>query len=205
VKTAQYTHQEVQITTGDSASMRRRWLYGLRLLADPDAFNAGSSQLRPGVRERLAQSAAKRGIKLSDSEIGYRLRCARTYSTETEFATAVANFPTWDSLRSAGFPAFPAPPGEAPADWRTDSERAHDRNRAYLDATSGMDALFPLRDFEPVETTLDDLEDFMKDSQATHDDIVAGFEATHAKRRAYLDQLEEAVNYDLLALDAAAP
>jgi hypothetical protein len=199
MKTAQYTHQEVQIAAGDSVPARRRWLYGLRLLADPDAFNAGSSQLRPGVMETLTTAAAKRDIKLSEREIQYRLRCARAYPTEAEFRTAVRNFPTWNQLRDAGFPPYQAPLGEPPADWRTDAERAHDRNRAYLDATNGMDAMFPLRDFEPVETTLEDLETFMKDSQAVHDDIVAGFEATHARRRTYLNRLIDAVGGDMSA------
>ena len=58
------------------------------------------------------------------------------------------NFGDWTSLRAAGFPAFEASPGERPADWRTDAERTHDRNRAYMDATSGMDAMFPLSERE---------------------------------------------------------
>ena len=196
MKTAQYTTREAQIITTDGAGIRQRWLWGLRLLHDPDAFTPGSSQLRPGVREALIQAAAKRGLKLSDSEIGYRLQCARAYLTEAEFATAVANFLDWTSLRQAGFPpAQPEIPDASPADWRTDAERTHDRNRAWVDATSGMDAMFPLRDFEPVETTLADLEAFMKQQL----EINENFAATYAKRRAYLDDLEVAVDGDLTA------
>ena len=58
------------------------------------------------------------------------------------------NFGDWTSLRAAGFPAYETPAGERPADWRTDAERTHDRNRAYMDATSGMDAMFPLSERE---------------------------------------------------------
>jgi len=60
----------------------------------------------------------------------------------------VAEFQAWRDLAEAGFPAFEASPGERPADWRTDAERTHDRNRAYMDATNGMDAMFPLSERE---------------------------------------------------------
>jgi hypothetical protein len=204
MKLSQYTMREVQITTTDAAGMRQRWMWGLRVLADPQMFNPGSSQLKPGTRESLTAAAAKRGIALSDSEINRRLSCARTYKTEEEFRRAVAEFSTWRDLANANFPprTLEPPVGqeftpEPPADWRTDAEKIHDRNRAYLDATNGMDAMFPLRDFEPVETTLADLELFMKDTDATHESIVAGHERTKAKRRAYLDSMEEAVGHDL--------
>jgi hypothetical protein len=197
VKTTQYTQREARITTADSDGIRQRWMWGLRLLHDPAAFNQGSTQLRPGVAETLMTAASKRDLKLSEREIRYRLECARAYPTEAEFGTAVQNFADWTSLRQAGFPRYEAPAGEPLADWRNDTERTRDHNRAWLDATNGMDAMFPLSQFEPVETTLEDLENFMKDSLATHESIVAGFEHTHTKRRDYLDRLEEAAGHDL--------
>jgi hypothetical protein len=195
MKTAQYTAREAQIVTADAAGIRQRWMWGLRLLHDPNAFSSGSTQLRPGVADQLTQSAAKRGLKLSEREIRYRLQCARAYLTEAEFSTAVLNFRTWSELRDSGFPAYPAAAEEAPADWRTDAERTSDRNRAYLDATNGMDAMFPLRDFEPIETSLEDLEIFMKQQL----EINESFAATYAKRRTYLDRLINAVGGDLSA------
>jgi hypothetical protein len=197
MKLTQYTTREAQITSADSQGIRQRWMWGLRLLRDPDAFTSGSTQLRPGFAEALTKAAAKRGLKLSAREIRYRLQCARAYPTETEFGKMLAEFQTWFDLLSANFPAFEAPPGEPLADWRTEPEKTRDRNRAWLDASNGMDAMFPLSDFEPVETTLEDLENYMKDSLANHQSIVAGFEHTHAKRRDYLDRLEEAAGYDL--------
>lgn len=194
MKTAQYTTREAQIATADRGGIRQRWMWGLRLLSDIEKI-APAGGLRHGVAEALIQSAAKRGYKLSATEIRYRMQLARTYPTETQIANAVGDFETWHDLIQSGFPAYPRAAGEAPADWRTDAERTHDRNRAWVDATSGMDAMFPLRDFEPVETTLADLEAFMKQQL----EINENFAATYAKRRAYLDDLEVAVDGDLTA------
>lgn len=209
MKIAQYTVREAGIISADSDGIRKRWLWGLRLLHDPDAFNTGSSQLRPGFAEALTKAAAARGITLSERETRRRLQCARAYPTEAEFGHAVAEFQAWRDLAEAGFPAFEAPPDEPPADWRTDAERTRDRNRAWLDTTNGMDAMFPLSDFEPVETTLEDLEVFMKQQLQ----INQNYAATYAKRREYLDRLTDAVAGDISAtweqaqraLDSASP
>jgi len=198
MKLTQYTTREGQIRTADSGGIRQRWLWGLRLLADPEKI-APAGGLKHGVTDALIQAATKRGYKLSAREIQYRLQIARAYPTEGQIRNAIADFETWFDLIQAGFPAYEAPPGEPPADWRTESERTRDHNRAWLDASNGMDAMFPLSQFEPVETTLEDLENFMKDSLAIHESIVAGFEHTHAKRREYLDRLEDAVGGDLSA------
>jgi hypothetical protein len=196
MKLTQYTTREGQIRTADSGGIRQRWLWGLRLLADQEKI-APAGGLKHGVADALIEAAAKRGYKLSATEIRYRLQCARTYKTEAEIANAVGDFETWHDLIQANFPAYGAPRVEPLADWRTESEKTRDHNRAWLDASNGMDAMFPLSQFEPVETTLEDLENFMKDSLATHESIVAGFEHTHARRREYLDRLEEAADHDL--------
>lgn len=194
MKIAQYTTREAQIAAADRGGIRQRWMWGLRLLADTEKI-APAGGLRHGVADALVQSAEKHGYRLSAREIQYRLQCARSYPAETQIRNAVADFETWHDLIQAGFPAYKAPSDEAPVDWRTDAERAHDRNRAWVDATNGMDAMFPLRDFEPVETTLADLEAFMKQQL----EINENFAATYAKRRAYLDDLEVAVDGDLTA------
>jgi hypothetical protein len=198
MKLTQYTAREGQIRTADSGGIRQRWLWGLRLLADQEKI-APAGGLKHGVADALVQAATKRGYKLSDREIRWRLQCARTYKTEAQIGNAVTDFETWHDLIQAGFPGYEAPAGEPLADWRTESERTRDHNRAWLDASNGMDAMFPLSQFEPVETTLEDLENYMKDSLAIHESIVAGFEHTHAKRREYLDRLEAAVDGDLSA------
>lgn len=193
MKTTQYVRQEKAIASADSGSIRERWMWGLRLLRDPDAFTPGSTQLKPGRADELIRAAAAGGMKLSDREIRYRLQCARAYPTEAEIRHACAEFGSWSDLRAAGFPAYEAPEDEPPADHRTDAERAHDRARALVDAIGEQGALFPLRDFEPVTTTLKELVDYADQQE----EITARFVAHGAKRRAYLDSLIEAADNDL--------
>lgn len=195
MKTTQYVRQEKSIASADSGGIRQRWLYGLRLLRDPDAFAQGSSQPKPGCLDELAAAAKARGFKLSRREIQYRLQCARTYQTEAEIAHACAQFEDWSELRSANFPAYPVPADEPPADHRTDAERDHDHARALVDLIGEQGSLFPLRDFEPVTTTLKELVDYTEQQES----LTARFVEHGRKRRAYLDDLIEAVDNDLSA------
>jgi len=192
MKTTQYVSIDRRIAASEIGSIRERWLYGLRLLADPDAIAPGGG-LKNGVAETLIAAAKARGIKLSATEIRYRLMCARAYPTEGQFVTAVTNFETWTDLRSAGFPPYSADPDEAPADARTPAERKRDQSRLLLDQLGEQDALFPLDQFEPAETLLDDLVKYQEKQQQ----ITNGFIATAARRREYLDRLTAAVGGDL--------
>jgi hypothetical protein len=119
--------------------------------------------------------------------------CARTYSTETEIAHAGAQFSDWTELRTAGFPAFDVPPGEPPADHRTEAERDHDRARTLADLIGDQGALFPLRHFEPVTTTLKELLDYTEQQ----DELTARFAEHGRKWRAYLERLIAAAGNDL--------
>lgn len=184
MKTTQYVRQEKAIASADAGGMRERWLWGLRLLRDPDAFSPGSTQLKP---------AKAAGRSLSAREIQRRLQCARAYSTEAEFRHAVAEFPTWRELADANFPAFPVPDGEALADYRTDAERERDLRRAYADLLSDQDALFPLSDFEPSTATLKELVEFADEMEAW----TGRYVARDRKRREYLDALILAADDDL--------
>lgn len=193
MKTTQYVRQEKAIASADSGSIRERWLWGLRLLRDPDAFAPGSSQLKPGRADELTKAASVAGLRLSVREIQYRLQCARAYPTETEIAHACAEFGDWSALRAAGFPRFEAPDGEPPADHRTQTERDHDHARALADLIGEQGALFPLRDFEPVTTTLKELVEYTEQQEA----LTARFVEHGRKRRAYLDSLVLAAGSDL--------
>lgn len=193
MKTTQYVRQEKAIASADTGSIRERWMWGLRLLRDPDAFAAGSTQLKPGRADELVKAANAAGLKLTVREIQYRLQCARAYPTEAQIAHAGAQFQGWTELRSAGFPPFDAPPDEPPADHRTDTERAHDRARALADAIGEQGALFPLSTFEPVTTTLKELLDYAEQQE----EITARFVAHGQKRRAYLEDLIAAAENDL--------
>lgn len=193
MKTTQYVRQERSIAAGVANDICERWLWGLRLLRDTDAFAPGSSQLRPGRADELVQAAKAAGFQLTIREIQYRLQCARTYPTEAQIANAGAQFQGWTELRSAGFPSFDAPDGEPPADHRTEAERRHDRARALAETIGEQGSLFPLSVFEPVTTTLKELVVYADDQEA----ITERFAAHDRKRRAYLDSLIAAADGDL--------
>ncbi|OJY47646.1 hypothetical protein [Pseudonocardia sp. 73-21] len=193
MKTTQYIRQEKAIASADAGGIRERWTWGLRLLRDPEAFAPGSTQLKPGRAAELIKAAEAAGLKLSEREIRYRLQCARAYSTEAQILHACAEFEDWSGLRSANFPTYETPDGEPLADHRTDDERKRDHARALIDIVGDQGALFPLSDFEPVTTTLKELDDYAR-QQA---EITARFAAHDDRRRAYLDDLIAAAGDDL--------
>lgn len=195
MRTTQYVRQERAIASADSGGIRERWIWGLRLLRDPEAIAKGGG-LKNGIIEQLITAAAAGGRKLSTREIQYRLRCARAYSTEAQIAHACAQFGDWTALRNADFPPIEAPEGEPSADHRTEAERDHDRARALADLVGEQGSLFPLRDFEPVTTTLKELVDYAEQQE----ELTARFVAHGRKRRAYLQSLIEAADNDLSML-----
>lgn len=193
MKITQYMRQEKTIAAADAGGIRERWLWGLRLLRDPDAFAPGSSQLKPGRSDELIKAAKARGFKLSEREIQYRLKAARTYKTDTEIAQATAEFETWTDLVKTGFPSYESESDEPPADHRTKDERDHDHARALIDRIGEQGALFPLAEFEPTETTLKELQDYTEQQEA----LTERFVEHGRKRRAYLDSLIAAADGDL--------
>lgn len=193
MKITQYIRQEKAIAAAAVNDIRERWMWGLRLLRDPEAFSPGSSQLKPGRADELVRGAKAAGLKLTVREIQYRLQCARAYRTESQITNAGAQFEDWSALRAAGFPATVAEDGELPADHRTDAERARDHARAIVDLIGEQGTLFPLADFEPAETPLKDLKAYA-DEMA---ELTARFRKRDEERRAYLDTLIEAASGDL--------
>jgi hypothetical protein len=192
MKTTQYVRQEKAIAAADSGGIRQRWLWGLRLLRDPDAMSSEKS-LRNGIAEQLIAAAKAAGLKLSEREIQYRLQCARAYPTEAEIANACAEFEEWSDLRKAGFPTYEVAEGEPLADHRTDAERKRDHARALLDLIGEQGSLFPLDQFEPVSTTLKELREYAEEMA----ELTARFAARDDARSAYLDELEKAADGDL--------
>jgi hypothetical protein len=75
-----------------------------------------------------------------------------------------------------------------------------DHARALADVIDVQGALFPLSQFEPIETTLKDLEDYWAQQEA----LTTNFIKTSEKRRRYLDEMIGAVNGDLSATWADA-
>lgn len=193
MKTTQYVRQEKAIAAANAGGIRQRWLYGLRLLHDPEAMTESGKSLKHGVTEQLIAAAKAAGLKLSPREIRYRLQAARVYVTESQIRHACADFEDWSALREANFPAFDADPGEPPADHRTDAERKHDRGRALLDLIGEQGSLFPLDQFEPVTSTLKELQAYAEEMA----ELTARFAARDEERRSYLDELIAAADDDL--------
>lgn len=192
MKTAQYVSIERNIIASETGSIWQRWLYGLRLLRDPEAIAQGGG-LKHGVTDQLIAAAKNRGIKLSPREIQYRIQCARTYPTESQMRNAVADFEAWRDLISAGFPPYPAEADDEPADARTPAERRRDLARHLAEIGLDQEALFPLDVFEPTQATLKDLCDYRDRQQR----ITEGFIATGNRRSQYLEALSVAVGHDL--------
>jgi len=193
MKPSQYLRQEKAIAVGAADDIERRWKWGLRLLHDPQAFAKGSSQLRPGVSDGLVKSARACGFKLSESEIRWRLQCARAYPSETAIRCARSEYRDWWSLCRAGFPPVAVPPDEPPADSRTDTERRHDHARALMDLVGGQGVLFSMRDFEPTETPLQILRAYADEQHQ----LTGRFVEVDTKRLAYLEKLEAAAGGDM--------
>lgn len=188
----QYMRAERDVLAADGSGVRARWLYGLRLLADPELIAEGGG-LKHGVAARLVAEANSRGMTLSEREIRYRMQAARSYPCESQIGKAIADFGTWFELIQQKFPAIPALDGEAPADYRSTEERRRDLARRLKDAIGDELTLFPLDEYEPAEATLKDLHDYA-DRQ---DRMTAGFVATGRRRREYLTALVAAAGDDL--------
>jgi nucleotide-binding universal stress UspA family protein len=195
VKTSQYVRQEQAIAAADLGGIRERWMWGLRLLRDADAFSPGSSQLKPGRADELVRALKAAGRKISQREIQYRLRAARVYETDSQIAQISARFENWSSLIAADFPGVDATPGEPMADHRTDAERKRDHARALADVLGEQGSLFPLDDFEPTTTTLKVLAEYAAEMA----ELTARFARRDEQRRDYLAQLIEAAGGDLSA------
>lgn len=193
MKTTQYVRQEKAIAAADKGGIRERWMWGLRLLRDDEKMTESKKSLKHGATEVLIAAAKKAGLTLSATEIRRRLICARTYKTEAEIIQAMDDFKSWFDLSQANFPAYDAPDGEPPADHRTDAEREHARARALLDLIGEQGSFFPASDFEPVTTTLKELQAYTEEME----ELTARFVERDRKRRAYLDSLIEAADNDL--------
>lgn len=190
MRTRRYGEAEAKISAADTTGIRERWLYGLRLIHDDDAI-AAAGGLRHGVTEQLIEAARRRGIKISEREIRYRMQCARAYSKESQIRHAGADFEDWTALRNAGFPAYEAPAGEPDADWRTESEKRHDAARDLLPGPDGSVQAELFADFE-FDAPLKELRAYAEEQAA----ITARFVARDAERAEYLAALFEAVGGD---------
>lgn len=192
MRVSQYVRAERAIDAADKSGIRERWVYGLRLLNDPDAMSAGGGGLRHGVADQLVAAAQSRGIALSQREIRFRIQCARAYPTEAQIGTASSDFASWTDLRSAGFPAIERPEGEPDADWRTTEEKRRDAARRMADLVGDQAGLFPLDHVDPGESTVKELRAYAIDQR----DLTARFAERDRKRFEYLGALDAATGGD---------
>lgn len=195
VKTTQYVRQEKAIAAADTTGIRERIMWAIRLLADSDFFTSGG-QMKAGRADGLIQAYKAAGRKISQREIQYRLRAARTYRTESQIAQISARFENWSSVIAADFPEVDPIDGEPAADHRTEAERRTDLARALAVAGEiGSDqlALFPLDRYEPAVATLKEISEYAAEMA----ELTARFQKRDAERSEYLEDLIAAVDGDM--------
>lgn len=190
---SRYLRQEQRIAASDSNGIWERWRYGLSLLADTSRVTANGN-LKHGVLVELLQGAERRGIKLSEREIQYRLKAARAYPTEAQIRRSIADFKDWSALIAAGFPPYEAPADEPPADPRDADERARDLARQLAELAGDQLSLFPDDMFGPL-ATLAELAKYAEEMA----ELTARFVQRDVERDAYLQQLIDAAGGDMSA------
>lgn len=189
-----YRQTEKAIAAADHATIWQRWDYARRLLCDPSATTPDGI-LRPGKMAELVDEAAKAGVKLTEAEIEQRLAAGRAYKCESQILDAGREHGTWSDLEDAGFPEFPAAPGEKPYDPRSAAQRAQqaERQLALGEPDQGvLFQLFPDDRFDAL-STLEELAKWAAESES----ITRRFQDRDRKRAEYLARLADAVDGDM--------
>jgi len=187
MRASEYVRQEKKIAATDTNGIRERWLWGLRILRDPERMGISGLSLRHGATEKLIAAAAIAGIKLSEREIRRRIQCARTYKTEAEIGQALADFRTWWDLSQANFPEYEWPEDEPPADHRTEDERLRDDKSAAEESFGSQPVLDGMEMFsklDPATATVKDAFDECDKSE----EMTANFANYDRKRRSLAEQ-----------------
>jgi hypothetical protein len=193
---AAYGRYERAIAAADAGSVRQRWEYGRRLLCDP-AATTPDGNLRNGVIAGLIEAAHRRGKKLSEREIKYRLKAGKAYPCESQIRHICASYESWGALRAADFPAAGAMPGEEPFDPRGAAEKARAIDQQLILGGLGDPAQLSLFEFFPDDrfdelTTLGELRKYAEESAERTE--------RHARkdkeRFDYLERLSAAVGGD---------
>jgi hypothetical protein len=96
-----YLKLEQRIAADERGGIWHRWRYGRELLK----AKAGRKQLPHGMLGDLVREAGRAGLRLSETEIRYRIQCATAYETEAEVTKALGDFGSWSGLIQARFPA----------------------------------------------------------------------------------------------------
>lgn len=99
-KTTVFLKLESRIAADERGGIMHRWRYGRELLA----IKGARKQLPHGLTGDLISAAAKAGLKISETEIRRRVRCASVYTSEGKVGRAATDFGSWWNLVEAGFP-----------------------------------------------------------------------------------------------------
>jgi hypothetical protein len=197
-RSTRYRTLEKNIAASDTGGIRERWHYGCLLLAD-SRRTTPAGNLKHGVLAELIGIAAKCGIAISEREIQWRLKCARTYRTEAEIRNAITDFKTWFALTQAGFPSIHMLDPDEPHDPRTDAEKRDDEKKNRSNPKSAHPTLFdwnPPHQFRGDEhgprSSIKELYQACEESER----YTAGMAAYDARRRGYVDELAAAVGGD---------
>jgi hypothetical protein len=106
------THEE-QAGEHIRESLRERWEFGKRLLAERRSGGRGRGDMKlpVGLLDKLAEATGK-----SRSELQFRMQFAERYPTEDELSSAIDNYPSWIQVkRSLPIPEpEPLPPAPTP-------------------------------------------------------------------------------------------
>jgi hypothetical protein len=172
MKAAQHVRQIKAIEDADAGGIRERWMFGLRILRDPEQMTDSGKSLQHGAAERLIAAA---GL------------------TPKGHKRLTTDFDSWWKLVDAGFPPYEAVDGESPADHRNDAERAKDRERDLEDRFGEQGVLFASADVQPTISPLKELKQYA-DEMA---ELTGRFVERDRKRREYVDRLIEAADGDL--------
>lgn len=145
-KKSVYLGLETKIAADERGGIKHRWDYGRALLhekaARPLRRGNGERKILPkDMITELIVDATRAGLKLSEREIQYRIKCASVYGSDVELRKAVAEFGTWSGLIQAGFPAVEL---DEPDTEVTEMEEVG------LPTAAIQDALFDIPGFKPV-------------------------------------------------------
>lgn len=100
-KKSVYLGLEAKIAADERGGIVHRWNYGRALLA----VKNGRRKLPDGLMTELIVDATRAGLKLSEREIQWRVRCATVYEDDRQLRKAITEWGTWFALTQAGFPA----------------------------------------------------------------------------------------------------
>lgn len=197
-----YLRLEKNIAASDTGGILERWRYGRELVTDRKRTTEAGN-FRTGAIDEMITIGKAAGVSLSRREIQYRAQCARAYPTETELRTARAQFADWTEFREAGFPPVELPDGVDPGDpydpHAADRKPPRGTPQEPLTTSDGKrvpEFAPPVRfggDEHGPRSTIEDLYAACKESEGYTDRMAAN----DARRRAYVDDLRDAVGGDL--------